>query len=299
MVYEHAPVLCPEVVAALAPADGDVIVDCTLGRGGHAEALLSAASCRLIGLDRDPEAIAASTARLAPFGARFTAVRASFSELGAVLDGLGIGQVQGILADLGVSSPQLDDPRRGFSFRASGPIDMRMDPDAPLSAADLVNHWPEEELADVIYRYGEERRSRQVARALVAGRPWADTVALADAVARVVGKGKGRIHPATRTFQALRIAVNDELGELDRWLEVAVARLAPGGRLAVITFHSLEDRKVKQFLAAASGKVAPRDPYGEPIGEFTLRDLRAVAPSEDDTNPRARSARLRTATRCS
>jgi 16S rRNA (cytosine1402-N4)-methyltransferase len=240
-----------------------VIVDCTLGGGGHAEALLDA-GCTVIGIDRDPHALAAA-ARLA--GPRFTAVRARFSELSDVLDRLGHGQVDGVLADLGVSSPQLDEAARGFSFREAGPIDMRMDPDAPVSAADLVNGWSEGDLADVIWRYGEEKRSRAVAKAIVAGRPWKDTRALAEAIAKVVGRGAGRIHPATRTFQGIRIAVNDELGEVERMLPQAVARLAPGGRLAVI-------RTIR------------------------LREVRDVAPAPDDPNPRARSARLRTATRC-
>jgi len=298
MVFEHASVLLAETVAALAPADGDVIVDCTVGGGGHAEALLETAACRVIGLDRDPAAVAAASARLVRFGDRFVAVRARFSELAEVLDALGLGPVQGILADLGVSSPQLDEADRGFSFQQDGPIDMRMDPDAPVSAADLVNDWPETDLADVIYRYGEERRSRAVARAIVAGRPWTSTHALAEAVARVVGRGKGRIHPATRTFQGLRIAVNDELGELERLLPTAVERLAPGGRLAVISFHSLEDRIVKRFVAEQTGRTAERDPWGNPMGEIRLRDARSIAPDSNDPNPRARSARLRCATRC-
>jgi len=297
VTFEHVPVLLAETVRALAPADGEVFVDCTVGGGGHALALLEAADCRVVGLDRDPAALAAATARCAAHADRFTPVRARFSELGRVLDDLGLERVHGVLADLGVSSHQLDTPERGFSFRLSGPVDMRMDPDAPLSAADVVNGWPVEEIERIVREYGEERRARRVAEAIVQGRPWSDTARLAEAVARVVGRGTGRIHPATRTFQALRIAVNDELGEVERLLSAAVDRLEVGGRLAIITFHSLEDRLVKRFLAERSGKGRPRDAFGHPIGEAQLELLKPVTPSPDDTNPRARSARLRAARR--
>jgi 16S rRNA (cytosine1402-N4)-methyltransferase len=296
--FQHTSVLLDQVVATLAPADGEVHVDCTLGGGGHAGALLARARCRVVGIDRDPAALDAASAALASYGDRFTPVKAAFSELGAVLDRLGLATVDGIVADLGVSSPQLDQAERGFSFSRSGPIDMRMDPTQPTSAADLVNTWSEDALADVITRYGEERKARRVAQAIVAGRPWSDTVALASAVAKVVG-GSHRIHPATRTFQGLRIAVNDELGELERLLPQVVARLAPGGRVAIVTFHSLEDRLVKRFLDQAAGKGRPRDPYGNPIGAAPLRLLPDLAPSDDDPNPRARSARLRRAVRLS
>lgn len=297
--FSHESVLLQETVDALNPADGELFVDCTLGGGGHAAALLARSGCRVIGLDRDPEAIAAARARCAAFGDRFVAVHARFSEVGRVLDDLGHDRVDGLLADLGVSSHQLDVPERGFSFRRAGPVDMRMDPTSGESATDLVNHAGEAELADLIFQLGEERRSRQVARAIVAGRPWTDTVALADAVGRAVGGKPGRIHPATRTFQALRMAVNDELGELEALLRASVQRLAPDGRLAIVTFHSLEDRLVKQFLAAAAGKNAPRDAWGNPIGPVHFEVHRPVVPAEDDPNPRARSARLRTARRLS
>jgi 16S rRNA (cytosine1402-N4)-methyltransferase len=296
-VYTHVPVLLAEVVAAMRPADGEVVVDCTVGGGGHSEALLETANCQVVGIDRDPTAIAASLDRLRRFGDRFVAVQGRFSDLAAILDDRGFGQVDGVLADLGVSSPQLDDGGRGFSFSESGPIDMRMDPDAPVRAADLVNQWSEKELADIIYEYGEERHSRRVARAIVAGRPWSDTRTLASAVARAVGRSKGRIHPATRTFQALRIAVNDELGELRALLPVAVERLRAGGRLGVVSFHSLEDRIVKQFIARESGRTAERDPWGNPVGPVRLAAQAPITPSSDDPNPRARSARLRTAVR--
>jgi len=295
--FGHLSVLLDESVAALAPARGEVFVDCTLGGGGHSEALLQAAPCRVIGLDRDPEALAAATARLAPFGDRFVAVHSAFADLQAVLDELGIDQVDGVLADLGVSSPQLDRPQRGFSFRHAGPVDMRMDPTRGQTAAELIASSSEEELAQLIREYGEERHARRVARALVRDQPFDDTAALAATVARVVGRSKGRIHPATRTFQALRIAVNDELGQLRVLLDHSLARLAPGGRLAYITFHSLEDRIVKRFLHRAAGRGLPRDPYGNPIGEISLSLSRPITPSPNDPNPRARSARLRSATR--
>lgn len=298
--FAHIAVLRDEVVAALAPADGEVFVDCTLGGGGHSEALLEAAECRVIGLDRDPVAIAAASERLARFGDRFQPVRTSFSRLSEVLEELGLAGVDGVLADLGVSSPQLDTPERGFSFRLQGPIDMRMDPDQELSALDIVNTFTEREISVLVSRYGEERRARRVARAITAGRPFTNTVELAEVVAKAVGtpKGGSRIHPATRTFQAIRIVVNDELGELERLLPQAVSSLRPDGRLALISFHSLEDRLVKQFLYRESGRTGPRDPYGDPLHPPRLAPLpKSVTSTPDDPNPRARSARLRSAVR--
>jgi 16S rRNA (cytosine1402-N4)-methyltransferase len=201
-----------------------------------------------------------------------------------------------VVADLGVSSPQLDQAERGFSFRQPGPIDMRMDPEQPLTAAEIVNTWDEQALADLVHRYGEDRQARRIARTLLAGRPWTDSAQLGSAIAKAIG-GAGRIHPATRTFQALRIAVNDELGEVERLLPQIVDRLHPGGRMAIITFHSLEDRLVKRFLDQMAGKGRPRDPFGNPIGPVHLRVLPDRAPADDDPNPRARSARLRRAVR--
>jgi 16S rRNA (cytosine1402-N4)-methyltransferase len=228
--FSHETVLRDEMVAALAPSAGEVFVDCTLGGGGHAEALLGAADCSVIGIDRDPAALRAATERLAGFGERFRAVRGTFSALSMILADLGVGSVDGVLADLGVSSPQLDQAERGFSFRFSGPLDMRMDTDAPLDAATVVNTWDEQQLVEIIRDYGEERHARAVARALVAGRPWRDTLALAEAVKKVVGtREQHRIHPATRTFQAIRIAVNDELGEVHRLLPSALGGRAPRG----------------------------------------------------------------------
>ena len=297
IVFDHVPVLLDQVVEALQPADGEVFVDCTLGGGGHAAALLAAADCSVMGIDRDPAALEAATLRCAFAGDRFRAVRGQFSSLQDLLTEAGHDRVDGILADVGVSSHQLDTASRGFSFRHGGPIDMRMDPQAALSAATLVNTWTETELAEVIRRYGEERHARRVARAIVDGRPWSDTAELGAAIARVLGRGKGRIHPATRTFQGLRIAVNDELQELESLLAASVHALKAHGRLAIITFHSLEDRIVKQFLATQAGKNLPRDPYGNRIGPVHFSLSKPVTPADSDPNPRARSARLRAARR--
>jgi 16S rRNA (cytosine1402-N4)-methyltransferase len=301
--WPHVPVLLRETIDALQPIDGGVYVDCTLGAGGHSEALLSSANCRVIGFDRDESALEIARARLAPFGDRFTGIHRSFGNLSESLDSAGVIAVDGVLADLGVSSIQLDTPSRGFSFRAAGPVDMRMDTSAGHRASDLVNHWDEGQLAACISEYGEERFARRVARAIVQGRPWSDTMVLADAIARAIpaasrnSGGSSRIHPATRTFQALRIAVNDELGELERLLPSALSRLRLGGRLAIITFHSLEDRVVKRFIARESGRGTERDPFGHPVTEARLSDAQSITPAADDPNPRARSARLRAATR--
>jgi 16S rRNA (cytosine1402-N4)-methyltransferase len=288
-----------EVVDAMSSLRDGVIVDCTLGCGGHTEALLRDTTCRVVGVDRDDEALAISRVRLAPFGDRFTAVKGSFGDLSAILQELEMPKVDGVLADLGVSSVQLDRAERGFSFRFSGPVDMRRDQSATQRASDIVNTWSAEALADAIRTYGEERHSRRIASAIVRGRPWHDTRALAAVIADAMPRGRPpRIHPATRTFQALRIVVNDELGEIERLLPAAVDALSPQGRLAIISFHSLEDRIVKRFIALQSGRGLPRDPYGNPVGEIRLqRSGRSIVPSPDETNPRARSARLRVAVR--
>ncbi|MCO4747443.1 MAG: 16S rRNA (cytosine(1402)-N(4))-methyltransferase RsmH [Proteobacteria bacterium] len=298
VAFEHTSVLLEETITALQPQAGKVYVDATLGGGGHTEAILDAADCRVIGIDRDPNALDSASARLERFGERFTPVRARFSEIASVVAGLGLEEVDGVIADLGVSSPQLDHAERGFSFRSKGPVDMRMDPDAELSADDIVNRWPEAELARVIYEYGEERRSRAIARTIVAHRPVVDTLQLATLVGKVVRQGKSRTNPATRTFQGIRIAVNDELGEIERFLPAALDVLAPGGRLCVITFHSLEDRLVKHFFATESGRDAPKDGYGNKIGSFRIgRPAKSVTAAPSDPNRRARSARLRAAVR--
>ncbi len=257
------------------------VLDVTLGAGGHAEALLESGVERVIGLDRDPEAVVLATARLARFGARFTAVVTRFSEMPVE------NRVDGVLYDLGVSSMQLERPERGFSYRYAGPLDMRMGPDA-RSAMELVNSAPEEELSRILFEYGEERRARRVAAAIVrarARRPIETTDELARVVAGAVGRRRGGPHPARRTFQALRIAVNRELEELTASLPRAVGALAPGGRVVVIAYHSLEDRIVKRFF------------MDEPsLAILTKKPLRP-GPAEVAGNPRARSARLRAAER--
>ncbi|MEN0065559.1 MAG: 16S rRNA (cytosine(1402)-N(4))-methyltransferase RsmH [Myxococcota bacterium] len=294
--FHHVPVLKDEVVAGIGPVEDAWIVDGTVGGGGHAEALLDATNGRLLGIDRDPAALAAAGERTARFGDRVRLVQGSFGDLPALASELD-GPIVGVLADLGVSSHQLDTPKRGFSFRSEGPLDMRMDPHGITKAGYYVNEAPEDELRTIIATLGEERRARAVARAIVQARPLTTTTALADVVAAVVGRGKGRIHPATRTFQAIRIATNDELGQLERLLAAALNAVAVGGRIAIITFHSLEDRIVKQFFAHHAGKGRPRDPFGNPVGSVRLAVERNDVPAADDPNPRARSARLRTARR--
>jgi 16S rRNA (cytosine1402-N4)-methyltransferase len=295
----------PETLAALAPKSGDTCVDGTLGGAGHAEAILQATgpAGRLLGLDRDPDAVVRSAARLARFGARAILVQASFRQMTAVAAANGITQATAILLDLGISSWQLSAGDRGFSFQFSGPLDMRMDPDAWLTAAEILNEWPQEGLADVIYRYGEETRSRRIARAIISARPLETTTQLAEVVAKALGGQHGgqRIHPATRTFQALRIAVNDELAALEEALPQMVSLLAPGGRFAVLTFHSLEDRIVKQFIQRESRDcVCPPDlPVCHCEHRATLRPVtrKPISPGQDEitANPRSRSAKLRAA----
>jgi 16S rRNA (cytosine1402-N4)-methyltransferase len=300
--FRHEPVLASEVVALLRPAPGRVVLDGTLGGGGHA-GLLLAAGARVIGLDRDPRALAAASARLARYGEAFSAVRADFRDARDVLAALGIAGVDGALVDLGVSSPQLDDASRGFSFREGGPLDMRMG-DAGETLAELLARVDERELARILEDYGEEPFARPVARALKAaaasGEPL-DTARLAELVAGAIPRRAWpkRIHPATRTFQALRIAVNDELGALAAWLEALPAILNPGGRAAAISFHSLEDRMVKErFRELTHACTCPPDfpvcACGAQAG-FAQVTRRAVKASDGEVavNPRARSARLR------
>ena len=283
----HDPVLLADVVTLLRPERGGTFVDCTVGLGGHTRALLDAGADRVIGFDRDPDALALAAERLGSLAGRVTLVHADYRRLDEELDARGERSVHGILADLGVSSMQFDAPGRGFSFRRDEPLDMRMDRTTGPTAADLIEGAREEELADVIFQFGEERHSRRIARALVAARPVATTGELAAIVRRAVPtKGWQRIDPATRTFQALRIWVNRELEGLDTFLRAAVSRLAPGGRLAVIAFHSLEDRIVKHTMRA----LATEQP-----DEFRLVTKRPVMPGDDEIarNPRSRSARLR------
>ena len=288
----HEPVMVTEVLEHMAPARGGIFVDCTVGLGGHARAMLDAGATSVIGFDRDPSAIAAAQTALAEYGARVTLLHADYRQLDAALDGQGIASVDGLLADLGVSSMQLDSPGRGFSFRRDEPLDMRMDTSTGPTAAEAIRDADERTLADVIYEYGEDRHARRIARAIVESRdraPIATTGQLADVVRRAIPRrGYSRIDPATRTFQAIRIWLNRELEGLDQFLTRAAKRLSPGGRMAVISFHSLEDRVVKHTLRAlqAAGDSG-----------ITVRTKRPVVPSEAEVerNPRARSAKLRAA----
>lgn len=290
----HEPVMVAEALEHLAPARGGVFIDCTVGYAGHARALLDAGASRLIGLDRDPAALAEATAALAPYGDRVTLVHTDYRRFEEVLDAHGIASVDGLLADLGVSSMQLDAPGRGFSFRRDEPLDMRMDPTAGPTAAEALHDADERTLADVIYEFGEERHSRRIARAIAGAQlrsPVTTTGQLAAIVRQAIPrKGYSRIDPATKTFQAIRIWVNSELEGLDVFLGQAARRLSPGGRMAVISFHSLEDRVVKHTLRALQSA-------GD-IG-LTVRTKRPISPSEAEVerNPRARSAKLRAAER--
>ncbi len=312
----HAPVLLAAVLDALAAKDGATYVDGTFGAGGYARALLDAAACTVIGIDRDRAALDLGGEMTGRYPGRLQVVSGCFGDMVEILEDLGVERVDGVALDLGVSSMQLDNAGRGFSFRKDGPLDMRMG-SGSASAADIVNTYPEKDLADLIYRYGEERASRRIARAIVNARaaaPITRTGELADIVRGQVKsggkkgggkKGTGRTDPATRTFQALRIHVNDELGELSRGLAAAETLLVPGGRLVVVSFHSLEDRIVKDFIRQRCGgsprpsrhrplpKSACRPPSFEPMGRGVVKPTAAEAAA----NPRARSARLRAAVR--
>ena len=302
----HRPVLLGETIEFLAPQRGGLFVDCTLGLGGHSEAILeSSEATRVIGLDLDPEALHYASERLAKFGSRFRAVAANFKEIQAVLAKLGEPDAQGVLVDLGVSSLQFDSPERGFSFRWEAPLDMRMNPASGVeTAAELLERLPEAEIARVLFEYGEERRSRRIARWIVEKReqgvPITTTRALADLVQRALGHSKGKgIHPATRTFQALRIAVNRELEGLDHYIGTAIDLLKPDGRFVAISFHSLEDRIIKQELRRLSGycQCPPRVPVCSCGARKVVEILtkRPVVPNDKEVeeNPRARSAKLR------
>jgi len=297
----HQPVLYHEIIHALQPHRGGTYVDGTLGAGGHAWGILHASEPdgRLLGLDLDPQALEIAQERLAPFGPRAVIRQGSYTTLQEKLQALGWVSVQGIVLDLGVSSMQLDSPNRGFSFQKDAPLDMRFDSTRGATAADLVNSLSEKELADVLYQYGEERRAYQVSRAIVAARPIYTTGQLAAAAAKATHSGKPGMHPATRTFQALRIAVNAELEAVEVALPRAVDALAPGGRLAVISFHSLEDRMVKQFFQRESRDCLcpPRQPVCTCGHKASLREInrKPILPQEVEiaANPRARSAKLR------
>ncbi len=299
----HTPVMLPEVLQHLAPRPGDLLLDGTFGGGGYTAAILDAAACTVWAIDRDPQAIARGAALAARHPGRLHLLEGRFGDMVALLAEHGIGGLDGVVLDLGVSSFQIDDPARGFSFRQDGPLDMRMSA-AGSSAADLVNTLAEAELADTLYQFGEERLSRRIARAIVAARAEAlitTTLQLASIIRAVAPPEKSGMHPATRSFQALRIRVNDELGEIERALAAAAGLLAPGGRLVVVSFHSLEDRLVKRFMLEAAGRTpAPsrHDPsvlLGRPAPRFALLTRGAQRPAEAEirANPRARSARLR------
>lgn len=303
----HIPVLVNEVTAGLSPRDGGVYVDGTLGGGGYTRAILAAADCRVVGVDRDPDAVERGRALAAEVGGRLTVVHGRFGELVRILADLGIESVDGATFDLGVSSPQIDEAERGFSFRFDGPLDMRMERDG-MSAADVVDTADESDLADIIHHLGEERHARRVARALVAARAEGSitrTARLAEIVRRAVPSSRDGVDPATRTFQALRIHVNDEMGELARGLSAAERILRPGGRLAVVSFHSLEDRVVKTFLRERSSpppapsRHAPPSLETRPAPTFRLLGSKPISPSEAEiaSNPRSRSSRLRVAER--
>ncbi len=301
----HIPVLLAPVLEGLSPQANKLYIDGTFGAGGYTRALLETGA-RVLAFDRDPDAIAAGQALVQESQGRLILAAARFSEMQKIAEQHGLSGFDGITLDIGVSSMQIDEAERGFSFRKEGPLDMRMEQSGP-SAADIVNEMPEEELANLIYKYGEERASRRVARCIANDRkttPFTTTRQLAEMIARILPTKPTEIHPATRTFQALRIAVNDELGELSKALIAAEQMLKPGGRLAIVTFHSLEDRIVKTFLSERSGRgrapsrLLPGEPV-PPATKFQLIGRQPIIPSDEEmrTNPRARSAKLRVAER--
>lgn len=302
--FYHEPVLMQEVLEFLRPAPGMFVMDATLGGGGHSEAILQAGA-NVVALDQDPVAIAHATARLRGYANRFCALRGNFRHFPELLSEIGVTQFDAIMADIGVSSRQLDDASKGFSFMRDGPLDLRMNPDGPLTAADMVNTLPEAELVRILLEYGEEPQARRIARAIVQSRasnPIQTTLQLAEVIEKVCPR-KGPRHPATLAFQALRIAVNDELAALQDFLRHAPKWLKPGGRLAIISFHSLEDRITKRAFHHHAQEFIDRVEWPEPRRnpDFCLRVLtrKPVEAAEDEVkrNPRARSARLRVAER--
>jgi 16S rRNA (cytosine1402-N4)-methyltransferase len=302
MTLPHQPVLYQEIIHFLRPKSGGLYVDGTLGAGGHAAGLLteSEPKGRLLGMDVDPQALELAHQKLAPFGERACLIRASYTTLPGQLVDLGWDSVDGLLLDLGASSMQFDNPDRGFSFLLEGPLDMRFDPSNPLTAAEIVNTWSEGDLADVIYRYGEEPASRRIARVIVAARPIESTRQLAEVIEQAQHR-RGPHHPATLSFQALRIVVNGELESVEKVLPLALQALKPGGRLAVISFHSLEDRIVKGFFRRESREcICPPDQPVCTCGHKAIIKVltrHPVIPSEAEIkgNSRSRSAKLRVA----
>jgi 16S rRNA (cytosine1402-N4)-methyltransferase len=283
-MYGHSAVLLSEALVFLDPLPGRCYIDATFGAGGHTRALLESTSPngRVLALDMDSSALDRGRQNLESFGSRLVLVQTNFKDIAAVAQANSFPEADGILADIGVSSMMLDDPARGFSFMREGPLDMRMDRSLPVTAADIVNTSSERDLADILYRYGEERRSRPIARSIVRARPLHTTSDLSEAVTKVLGGPRyGKIHPATRTFQALRIAVNDELESLKEFLASAPSCLKPGGRLAVISFHSLEDRIVKNAFRGLAG------------GRVLTKKVVTASEQESKSNPRSRSAKLR------
>lgn len=300
----HTSVLLEEVTHCLAPGPGKLFLDGTLGGGGHSEQLLQSGA-KVIGLDQDPAALSFARARLSEYSENFGAIQGNFRDFGEILETIGIRGLDGVLLDLGISSKQVDDADRGFAFSKDGPLDMRMNPEGETTAEDIVNSFDEEELARIFYQYGEERASRRVAKVIVEARDKeaiTTTMQLANLVSKVI-PNKGKKHPATRVFQALRIAVNDELRSLETALTEVPKWLRPGGRLVVISFHSLEDRIVKSYLKRSSMKMMDRpewpEPRENPDYHFKLILQKGLVPSKEEIeiNPRARSARLRVAER--
>ncbi len=288
----HVPVLYNEVLAGLNLRPGGLYIDGTVGAGGHSAGILEATGPdgRLIGFDRDAAALRVAAERLAPFSDRVRLIHAPYT---ALAEHVALGSADGMVLDLGLSSLQMDDAERGFAFRHDGPLDMRFDLRDGLTADEVINTWLVDELADALFDYGEERHSRRIARAIVAARPVRTTGQLADVIARATGKYRERIHPATRTFQALRIVVNDELGQVGQVLPLAVQALISGGRLAVITFHSLEDRIVKRFFRQASGVVEEGANLSSPTLRLVNKKVIEPTAAEIEANPRSRSAKLR------
>jgi len=303
MEFSHVPVLLEETIEHLNPKAGGVYVDATLGGGGHSEEILKRADCRVVGLDQDEDALNHAAKRLALFGDRFIPVKSNFRNIKKVVYRLGFDAVDGVLMDLGVSSFQLDNPLKGFSFQHDGPLDMRMDPQNPKTAADVINTYPEKELIRIFYEYGEERYAPQIARAIVKRRekkPFTSTLELAEEIIRAVpAKARREKHPARRVFQAIRIEVNDELRSLEEGLVGAVEVLKPGGRIVVITFHSLEDRLVKNFFRREENPcVCPKDFPACVCGKkprLKVITKKPVVPSREEIekNRRAHSAKLR------